>query len=598
MGASTDSIPLAHSRLLYLAGILTTIILLSHVHSIVQAHGLHPSGSSSLVSQYTVRAVSEGRVRLYFPLQMVLFFDDPETTQTPTFTATPSVTEVDSATATPSETSTYTFEPPTNTVTHTSTPSVTSTPTEGTETPGATYTPTPVPTSTPTPTPTPTQDPLGYGSVFYDTFTDTETTLLKDHLPDNSPSGITWAFGNGLNNFKIDSGNRAYLFSSQNSAHMVTETYASDAILTCTITSGATSNSLSSRDAGIVFRWANEMNYWKAGINQYAGKLRITQVQNGVESLRAEINLTVGSAAHKMEVRLESTSITATLDDEIEIRYTSTFNQNATRHGITGRQQSTDLFDDFRVQVLGAANAPSNLPPVIDELMAWFHAGQVTSMRQTIGGPPPQAGDPVMEWRDLSGHGNHAYTLYTTLSGQFADDGSYPYVRFLGGENGERKSALGFVNNTDKDSWAVFLVMRLDPVTLSPNPKIIRLSADEDSRWDLSWLRQERHLWSRNNLPYGGDELKTAAVQDDGAWHLVTVSFDVGQNQMLMRVDGQLAGTDTNLFGWPDQVYDALLGAKEPGGADACPAGLHEVRIYSPARTGAQIEQIEAEMWP
>lgn len=455
----------------------------------------------------------------------------------------------------------------------------------------------PVPAASPTPPGTP------LGILFFDSFDDLPGSLLAGRLPDRAQPDVTWSVGSGLEVFAIDDRGGATLTKNLGEGHITVETNHSDVILTCDVTSGAGGKGTQDRDAGIVFRWSDEGNYWKAGFNKAMGKFRLVQIQNGSAVVQAELDFQPGESPHTLQVSLAADTVRATVDGGYALEYRSHFNQSATRHGITGRQAYADRFDNFTVQAYGVEDAPSNIPEPIDGLVTWFDADVEPSLRQTIGGAVAGVGDPVNEWRDQSGNKNHAHSIYPVLAAELARDDRYRYVKFFGEEDGRGRSALVFQNKTDKDSWTLFLVMRLDPVTVNPNPKIIRLSGNLKDRWELTYMRDNlfrmaNNVHSNPAPPGAVNETRTQLIQDDSTWHLVTVVFDSQTGHMILRVDGAQVGKEIPITSWGDAEYDALLGSKEPGGADACPVGLHEVRIYSPALPLEEIERIEHEMWP
>lgn len=183
--------------------------------------------------------------------------------------------------------------------------------------------------------------------VVQDTFTDTDGTSLDVHTPDTQFSG-GWTEVTG--NWGI-TGNQASIGAARDNANATIQTGEADCTITVEALSAVTSSG-GTRDTGIAARHSDTNNYWRIGINDFDEIFRITERNGGTNTTRASTSVTINNATYyTVQVVLNGSTITATLDGANEISYGSaTLNQTATVHGIVMRG-TTDRVDDFLVEV-------------------------------------------------------------------------------------------------------------------------------------------------------------------------------------------------------------------------------------------------------
>lgn len=188
-----------------------------------------------------------------------------------------------------------------------------------------------------------------YGMLLFDELTDIDGTALEDHtiFPWNTPH-TRWS---ALEQHFEISGNQARNVEG-GICSAVWDFGVADAVYTGTsrITFGA--------DFALLFRARDANNYWLAVV-QLAGQFALLEKNNGTYVERdATSFVVVGFKDYDLRVTLDEDSITATLDGEHEITYTSSFLQTATQYGIWCAAQSARsvYFDDLMV-------APFQSPP-------------------------------------------------------------------------------------------------------------------------------------------------------------------------------------------------------------------------------------------
>ena len=188
--------------------------------------------------------------------------------------------------------------------------------------------------------------PAGPVTAIYDTFTDTDATLLINHTPDVCPVGAAWAKVNASYNYAI-AGNKCYGNAySANTMHTI-ESGLSD----CTITTQQIlyyNGDVEYRIPWVIFRKSGA-TFWKVGANYNTGKI---QLYNPGGTLEAEETWTDKKYTTQFDVvvTLNGTSISAVVDG-ITISATSATNQAGTEHGLHIYNASSYV-DSFKVETL------------------------------------------------------------------------------------------------------------------------------------------------------------------------------------------------------------------------------------------------------
>jgi hypothetical protein len=189
--------------------------------------------------------------------------------------------------------------------------------------------------------------------VIYDTFTDTDGTLLTAHTAQKAPAawGATFAIFGGANakNPKINSNKASCLDAS---ATAISGSIIDAGIANCVITAKITSvNEAVSGGQGVVFRYVDSSNYWyfdavTAGTNL----IRLHEVSAGVDSVRASFAKAIAvDTQYDISLTLNGTSITG-IWDGTSVGFTSSVHQSATKHGLAIIHRTTaksSKVDDF-----------------------------------------------------------------------------------------------------------------------------------------------------------------------------------------------------------------------------------------------------------
>lgn len=106
-------------------------------------------------------------------------------------------------------------------------------------------------------------------------------------------------------------------------------------------------------NAGIAFRVFDSTNYFMARIASPAG-LQVYSIAAGAATVLGAYAFTpVAGTTYRLSVRLEGTSIIASIDGVERVNISSNFNRTYTKHGLTVRDvAATDTFDNFEIAQL------------------------------------------------------------------------------------------------------------------------------------------------------------------------------------------------------------------------------------------------------
>lgn len=193
------------------------------------------------------------------------------------------------------------------------------------------------------------------GIVVYDTFTDTDATVLSSHTPEKCPAGSTWGGGTTTTDDKIYSNELRGLRGSLTGGHCGIETGVADCIITATVKPHSVSGGIGYfwRLPGIKVRcntaaysvsYSDTQSYYLICVNSNLDKFHILEKASGnTWTERASASVTMdASTAYVIKATLSGSTITATLDGANEISYASaTSNQTSTIHGVHPASDST-----------------------------------------------------------------------------------------------------------------------------------------------------------------------------------------------------------------------------------------------------------------
>jgi hypothetical protein len=135
--------------------------------------------------------------------------------------------------------------------------------------------------------------------------------------------GGPWEIGSGT----VTTNGSGQLTVAGSEPRAVSESRLADGTITLTMTSHATNA------GGLVFRWQDASNYWRAQIAGTTAKLM--EVVNGVANQRATVAVTGGTGTIIVTLSGSSISVTGTLMGA-GMNFTSSSFAAATRHGVYG----------------------------------------------------------------------------------------------------------------------------------------------------------------------------------------------------------------------------------------------------------------------
>jgi len=188
----------------------------------------------------------------------------------------------------------------------------------------------------------------------YDTFTDTNGTVLTAHTPNVSPGGAMWVY-QGSADIQIQT-NRARCEGNGINNIAIIESGISDCDITSIIRyAGGVGNT--STD-GVVLRYEDQYNYYWIGPVAKLNKFRIIKrvsdgAGGGTNSVDAEatgITISVDTD-YTITINADGTSIVAELDGANELTATDSVHTTETKHGVNGYVSGSQKpqFDNFEV---------------------------------------------------------------------------------------------------------------------------------------------------------------------------------------------------------------------------------------------------------
>ena len=183
-------------------------------------------------------------------------------------------------------------------------------------------------------------------ALIYDTFTDSNDTLLRVHTPDINLPNNAWIHRVG--DWEIQS-NQADRSSTGTQEYASIDSGVSDVHVRADITLSAT------RSIGIILR-DNGNTYWLVEHANVGGTMRIFEY-DGTFTVRASTAITVSAAStYTFKATAVGSLIVATVEDDVGIKQiyweAATMNQTATSHGIREDGSSACTFDNFYIYEL------------------------------------------------------------------------------------------------------------------------------------------------------------------------------------------------------------------------------------------------------
>jgi len=172
----------------------------------------------------------------------------------------------------------------------------------------------------------------------WDTFTDTNGTLLSSHTPDTDSEGGGWQ-GNDVD---IQSNEAAPVGSGARICMI--DAGVSDCIITAGLTIGA-----SGAIHGFGFRYIDGSNLWALTIKKSTTTLDLVERNGGTNTVR-DSDSSAPTGDLDMTVTLDGTSIEGDYGGT-QVSYTSSFQETETYHGLYGTNAS-NKWDDFEIKEL------------------------------------------------------------------------------------------------------------------------------------------------------------------------------------------------------------------------------------------------------
>lgn len=194
----------------------------------------------------------------------------------------------------------------------------------------------------------------GSGNVVaFDQFTDTQGTLIVNHVPDIGPSwdrwNASWSIGSFLANAVSPDGPDGLA---------VVDTEISNAIVSARV---RLAGGNSPGNGGLVMRLVNPLNYWKLIVNQSSQTLELVEVTAGIPTVRASTGVSiVDGSTVTFEATLNGTAVVGQVTHE-ETSWSVSYNSassTGTSHGMWADYDEASggniphAFDEFRVDSL------------------------------------------------------------------------------------------------------------------------------------------------------------------------------------------------------------------------------------------------------
>jgi hypothetical protein len=177
-----------------------------------------------------------------------------------------------------------------------------------------------------------------------DTFTDPDSTGIAAHLPDAGP---LWVVSNGT--WVITSNTLGRTDSDFNAAFVLLDLGRADVDLQEVLTTAA-----GVTQAGIVFRWVDSSNYWRAWIKSSLTAVVLEEVVSGTPTTRGSLSTSISaSTAYTLRVVASGNTIQVYLNGALATTYTAAATGlTATQHGLgsienMGMPSNASAHDDF-----------------------------------------------------------------------------------------------------------------------------------------------------------------------------------------------------------------------------------------------------------
>lgn len=358
-----------------------------------------------------------------------------------------------------------------------------------------------------------------------------------------------------------------------------------------TIQALITSLDASSIDAGIIFRFSDTSNYWKAVWEPDTSQFVITKIVAGIPTVvHTDVYpFTVGSS-YTIKVWLDGNNIYAYINNVLRTIRTDTFNNTATKHGIIQVGTSTEKrFDSFLGMPgeyrLGEFNISPSPESFGANLVLWLSADHLNGLAHD--------GD-ITTWTDKGDGGNNMTQSVTADKPNYLTDpgeevNGYPVVEFDGVSDFlEHLTPNDVFDVSTTADWSIILFVHtvnvssigtwIAIVTNSTNFIYIHRIEDEVGwRVDKSGNTQRRQRTDSNVLATTADYLITITKQGNNDVSVrvnavvdasrASQSDDTAPNVSGTTLLGRVKTADVTLYS-PDHlieviVVDRLLTAQE-----------------------------------
>lgn len=443
-----------------------------------------------------------------------------------------------------------------------------------------------------------------------DQFTGTDGTLMTAHTPaPTNPARKMWSAAL-TKTFEINSNKaRAYDTVNNTACGNLIDFGISDVEISALVTS---TGNTSAYPSGIILRATDSNNYLRIIITTTAAgpvpgastSLLIEKVESGVVTdvyrtqvrYCAEIPYTIGlSTEYTITVRAVGSDIRISInasgkDILTHTFHAVTFNQTATKHGIIGSNRTggtlSTRVDNFSVTL---PSSITQLDPVV-----WL---RVNDGAYQVSGDACADTNACAFLKDRSNRGHAGYQVRTSqhpiwLANQW---GSEPAIQCQTSASSWMVVGTPFLNTS---GCTLAWILASDIFTNINQSDLFRMmSTSGDERIALRNYNFDNHVY----LMYrkDGDTEIATTIDDDGSWHLLVWSLDMTGATLswTARLDKSTIDTRSSLVKWGGNGLYAGLGAGTIGEYSAN-ARFHEFRLYDYAMTLAQMQAVEAEMWP
>jgi len=186
----------------------------------------------------------------------------------------------------------------------------------------------------------------GAATLFYDTFTDTDGTLLDAHTPDIDTVGGGWTNAHGSWDIQGNKAQKCTAGSAPQAAIAVVDVGQADCVLTATFT-------LATEDSygygGFTARFTDKDNLFFISISASEDRFALARRQGGVWTTLDYVSVPISAGVeYTIRCTLAGNDITAVLNGTYTVSATDSMNNTSTVHGLfCGNAAHTA--DNFRV---------------------------------------------------------------------------------------------------------------------------------------------------------------------------------------------------------------------------------------------------------